>query len=100
MAKRYHDSKKGMKHEAVKRNVVDADMDKERMNEKRDSRMIGEDHKAIANCPQGVVYRPWAENPEYQIFPNLDDTISGIDHQMEDDAHGPGMKRGSYPKKY
>jgi hypothetical protein len=68
-----------------------------RHEEMRDAGMIHEDHGAIANLPQEVMMKPYpyagANMPE-----GLDDTIRGVDHQMNelDDRQ---RARNNVPKK-
>ena len=52
-----------------------------RRQEAQDGSMIREDHTAMANLPQGVVMKPWAEHEAY-LPEELDDTIHGIDRQI------------------
>lgn len=62
-----------------------------------DSRMLSEDHNAIANMPQDVKYHRWPFSP-YDGYPHLDDTMSGIDYQMHQD--NKKRKRETMPEKY
>jgi len=67
-----------------------------RNQERRDSMMISEDHSAVANLPQQVMYKPWPKAGHYADY-DLDDTIRGVDEQMDDDgrkmkAHKGGLK--------
>ena len=57
----------------------------ERAMEARDSRMLSEDHSAIANMPQDVRYHKWDGGRMY-LQTNLDDTMSGIDKQQNEDV--------------
>lgn len=82
MAKRFHD--------------IYAGIDARRSQEARDSRMISEDHGAIANLPQDVKMHPWPSERSY-MEDHLDDTISGIDHQQMVDAHQ--RTKGTNPRK-
>jgi len=67
-----------------------------RRQEMEDAGMIHEDHRAIANLPQNVMIKPYPMtgpyNPEI-----LDDTIAGIDRQMDYDDHK--REDNFYPKK-
>lgn len=56
----------------------------ERKMEQRSGEMISEDHNAIANMPQHVVYKPYTHGHMY-LNTHLDDTMSGIDHQQHED---------------
>ena len=56
----------------------------ERKMEARSGEMISEDHHAIANMPQHVVYKPYTHGRSY-LNTYLDDTMSGIDHQQHED---------------
>ncbi len=76
-----------------------ASMDSRRALEKKDSGMISEDHSAMANMPQNVIMRQYAQT-DYAMYPKLDDTITGIDYQIDKDARGKTIKRGENPEKY
>jgi len=77
MAKRFHG---GHKHNEGHYEGSDP----RRKQENRDSQMINEDRSAIANMPQHVIMRPFAGEHGYTPE-NLDDTIRGIDRQMNQD---------------
>lgn len=62
-----------------------------------DSRMIHEDHRAIANLPQDVKYHMWP-HATYAQYPNLDDSAIGIDQQITFDHDK--MERGQRGHKY
>lgn len=62
-----------------------------------DSDMIREDHASMANLPQQAFIKPY-KNPTYGHEMGIDDTITGIDLQIEDDSDE--MKKYSYPEKY
>ena len=59
-------------------------MEERRKQEREDSHMFGETHMYMANMPTEVILktvaRPYSGMPE-----KLDDTISGIDHQVGTD---------------
>ncbi len=74
-----------------------AGIDPRRRQEMEDSGMISEDRSAVANLPQDVKYHSWPEPRLYAKY-NLDDTIRGINHQMDDD--GDEMKKDKFPEKY
>jgi hypothetical protein len=109
--KRYHQSFKDRMHEhsgAEKRGHGNAHayhakhhsgyegMESRRHQEMRDSGMIHEDHSAIANLPQHVMMKPYPKTGPY-MPEGIDDTIRGIDHQMDyDDSQ---RKRHYAPKK-
>lgn len=61
-----------------------AGVDPRRRQEMMDGMMIKEDHQAIANMPQGVVYRQYPK-VGHTLAPYLDDTIQGVDSQMNRD---------------
>lgn len=73
MAKRYHNS--------VSQGDYAGYAARNRM-EGQDSDMIHEDHSAIANMPQNVMIKAWPVVSNY-LPEGLNDTISGIDRQME-----------------
>ena len=78
MAKRYHDGKMMEKHEYY------AGEESRRKQEHEDGGMIHEDHAAIANLPQNVMIKAYPKPGGY-MPEDLDDTIRGIDGQMEMD---------------
>ena len=84
MAKRYHHGEY-------------AGMNARRTQEMQDAGMIHEDMSAIANLPQNVMIKPYPRNNPY-LDENLDDTIRGVDHQINtlDGAKG---KSHLHPKK-
>lgn len=49
-----------------------------------DGSMIREDHSAVANLPQNVIMRPYRKGG-YGIPEGLNDTIEGVDRQIEYD---------------
>ena len=59
--------------------------------------MISENHSAIANLPQEVMIKPYPPMPGY-MPEDLDDTIHGIDRQMEGDHRA--AKGGLKPMKF
>ena len=63
-----------------------------------DSGMISEDRSAIANLPQHVIQKEYPQVSTYAMDFNLNDTSSGIDRQMYDDAKE--VKRELFPEKY
>lgn len=65
--------------------------------QERDSMMIGNDYNAVANLPQEVKYHAWPKARHYAQY-DLDDTISGVDKQMNED--GADMKRHKSKSKY
>jgi hypothetical protein len=66
--------------------------------ELEDSGMIREDRNATANLPQNVIMKDYYKGNNYGYEVGLDDTVSGVDRQMKEDARG--MKRSEYPEKY
>lgn len=61
-----------------------------RKEEARDFSMLSEDKSACANMPQDVKYHAWPKTGHYADY-SLDDTIRGIDKQMDED--GAQMRR-------
>lgn len=59
--------------------------DARRHQEMRDAGMIHEDHNAIANMPQEVMIKHYPKDRDY-LPEGLDDTIRGIDKQMDADS--------------
>lgn len=60
------------------------------------SRMIQEDHAAMANMPQNVIMKYYPSTAyDNDMVP---DTIVGIDVQVRDDMKH--QKKGGYPEKY
>lgn len=67
-----------------------------RRQEMMDAGMIHEDPRAVANLPQHVVMSYYPKDANF-LPENLDDTLRGIDHQLDYDN---GKKLGHlYPKK-
>jgi len=118
MAKRHHESRKEARHdehmgmERYERGPVrrhDSHLRNEReyghyegpearrTQEMEDGGMIREDRMAIANLPQEVMIKPYPHNGPY-MPEGLDDTIKGVDHQMDvlDDRQ---RARNNVPKK-
>lgn len=63
----------------------------------RDGDMIHEDHSAFANLPQQVIMKEY-KKPDYTDFDQIDDTIRGIDRQI--DADVMGARRHKSKSKY
>jgi hypothetical protein len=100
MAKRHHESKSGKIGNFKEAHYSERDyysgMEARRRMEMEDAGMIKEDHRAIANLPQEVMIKPYPHTGPY-MPEGLDDTIKGVDHQMDyDDSQA---KRHFYPKK-
>lgn len=72
-------------------------LNRARNEERRDFEMISEDKSAVANLPQQVMYKPWPKAGYYADY-DLDDTIRGVNKQMDED--GSDMKRHKSSKKY
>lgn len=68
-----------------------------RTQEMQDGGMIREDRSAVANLPQEVMYKPYPKNRDY-LPEDLDDTIKGVDHQIET-LDGKKRDRDFMPKK-
>jgi hypothetical protein len=68
-----------------------------RHQEMKDAGMIHEDKQAVANMPQGVMYKPWPSS-YVGLDSRLDDTISGVNRQMDMDDRE--AKRHNVPKKW
>ena len=103
MPKRHHSSHKREHHESrsgmignFRHHDLYAGMESRRRMEREDGGMIHEDHRAIANLPQEVMMKPYPMTGPY-LPEGLDDTIHGIDRQMDyDDSQ---TKKQFYPKK-
>jgi hypothetical protein len=66
--------------------------------EMQDAGMIRENHSEVANMPQDVKYTSWPKAEYGMIDSDLDDTIKGINRQMDrDEDQG---KRHMRPHKY
>jgi hypothetical protein len=80
MAKRFHE----VHHSTSETMMGNADKNATERMQKHDSSMISEDHNAIANLPQQVIMKDWADHEAY--LPDiLDDTIVGINKQINYD---------------
>ena len=67
-----------------------------RRQEMEDAGMIYEDHNQVANLPQEVMMKPYEKTGPY-LPEGLDDTIRGVDHQMDyDDSQ---RRKHFFPKK-
>jgi hypothetical protein len=103
--KRYHQStsdrmseSRGMEKYETKRKMKKGMSRDDSRRYMEDSGMIREDHSAIANLPQSVIMREYPKVSTYAMDYNLNDTASGIDRQMYDDAKK--TKKEMYPEKY
>ena len=74
---RHHHSKSYRHH--MNENYAGESM--RRHQEMEDAGMIHEDRSAIANLPQNVMMKPYPSQMSYTPE-NLDDTIKGVDHQI------------------
>lgn len=106
MAKRYHQSVRDRMAESrgEERHIMQRHNDgyyedriDRRHQEMEDGGMIREDKSAIANMPQEVMYKAYPKNRNY-MDGKLDDTIRGVDHQMEV-LDGGKRDAGFFPKK-
>jgi hypothetical protein len=68
-----------------------------RKEEMREAGMINEDHSAIANLPQSIMIKGYPKTGPY-MPENLDDTIRGVDKQMDKDDSD--LKRHMRPRKF
>ena len=68
-----------------------------RTQEMQDAGMIHNDQSAIANMPQNVMIKPYPK-AGYYLPEDQDDTIRGVDHQI-DDLDGKKRVAGTKPKK-
>ena len=61
--------------------------------------MLSSDNSAMANMPQNVIMKHY---PKVDLTMNesLDDTIYGVDQQMNGDARGGKRKKGTNPSKF
>jgi hypothetical protein len=100
MAKRHHKSERHHERSMHRNGMMHgehyAGMEPRRRQEMEDAGMIREDHSAMANMPQGIHMKPWPTEGGY-LPENLDDTIRGVDRQMDMD-NGKKMKH-LMPKK-
>jgi len=64
-----------------------------------DGGMISEDRSATANLPQNVIMKVYPK-VGFMNYSELNDTIRVVDNQMNDDASGKGIKKGSFPTKW
>jgi hypothetical protein len=84
MAKRYHQSKRDRMHESSGMKGYYEGANSRRTQEMEDAGMIHEDRSAIANMPQEVMFKTYPRTGPY-MPENLDDTIKGVDKQMDMD---------------
>ena len=69
-----------------------------RTQEMQDMGMIGNDMSAIANMPQNVMIKPWPDNRGNYMPEDLDDTIKGVNEQV--DADDSQRSKHNRPHKY
>ena len=83
MAQRFHE----VHHSKKETKITDgaySDADATARMQYHDSMMISEDRSAVANLPQQVIMKNWADHEAY--LPDiLDDTIVGVDKQINYD---------------
>lgn len=101
--KRYHQSPKAKMHERrgeerhmARKKMSEGDYagaEPRRRQEMEDAGMIRESHHEVANMPQEVMYKPWPKAGHY-LDGELNDTISGIDRQMDEDGRDAKKHRG------
>lgn len=72
----------GMKHAKHLGSAYYDGMDERRAQEHHDAHMIDEDHNAMANLPQQPIMKYYAK-PHGYTPEVLDDTISGVDGQID-----------------
>jgi len=104
--KPHHDERKREEHHEHERHIYRkskmlndefyAGMEPRRRQELHDAGMIEEDHNEIANLPQHVMIKPYPKS-YHNIPEGLDDTIDGIDYQIEYD--NSQKDKELYPKK-
>lgn len=96
-AMRHHSDRGGMivdRHRGMEGHY--SGMEARRHQEMQDAGMIHSDPHAIANLPQNVMIKMYPKTGPY-LPEILDDTIRGIDHQMDyDDSQ---RRKNFYPKK-
>lgn len=95
----YKKERRGAEPKSVKSSLgreLYAGMEPRRRQEMEDAGMIHEDHSAIANLPQNVMIKKYSE-PYAYLPEGLDDTIAGVDRQIDyDDSK---RREHFYPKK-
>ncbi|MGD0331165.1 MAG: hypothetical protein ABSB40_12120 [Nitrososphaeria archaeon] len=81
---RYHHEVHHSKSESSMKDGAYAGKNATERMQHHDASMISEDHNAIANLPQQVIMKDWADHEAY--LPDiLDDTIVGINKQINYD---------------
>ncbi len=95
MAKRYYQGKKDRMDEkyGMKESFSKSYMGHDKM---KHSEMVSEDYSAIANLPQGVVYKSYPATG-YDRMGYLNDTMSGIESQVHADDR---KLKSNKPEKY
>lgn len=73
-------------------------MSERRRQEKMDGGMISEDMSAIANLPQGVIYREYPKYGAGYVDGRINDTARGIEDQVASDDRS--MMKKLSPEKY
>ena len=83
MAQRFHEIHHSRPETKIKDGAY-SDADATARMQKHDSSMISEDRSAVANLPQQVIMKDWADHEAY--LPDiLDDTIVGVNKQINYD---------------
>ena len=96
MAKRHHsDERAAYRKHASEGHYAGAEP--RRRQELEDAGMIHEDHSAIANLPQEVMFKMYPK-AGYAMPEDIDDRLSGIDRQMDKDDSK--RKQHEMPHKY
>ena len=86
MAKRFHSS--GVDRSVVGKGDYEGSHGRKSL-ESADFAMFGESRSSFANMPQELVLKPFPKGGRYSDY-GIDDTVRGIDKQMNDD--GAGLK--------
>lgn len=67
----------------------------EKRTEAREGGMLTADRSAVANMPQSVKYHDWPTSDKYlgEASPELNDQITGVNAQMNEDVRGAKKHR-------
>jgi len=61
--------------------------------------MISSNSTSFANLPQDSMMKEYPKI-SYDMTDMLDDTITGVDAQIDGDARGGNKKKGKFPRKW
>lgn len=92
MAKRHHG------HKVSDMGIHKQGMDYVHSQEHQDGSMIHEDYSCMSLLPYNVMIKPYPKN-DFALHDELNDTITGVDHQINT-LDGAKIRKANVAKKY